>query len=546
MPDPSTRYVAIPDDVLRFAPDPKSAAVNHLLLGDWVSVTGTANGDWSPVRARGDDGWLLTDHLTAIRPLEINFVDIGQGDGCHIVTPDDRIILIDAGIGNNMARFLSWRYNLRSRKVAGVDGVTATDPLAREPVLIDTVIMSHPDEDHYGGLTPIFENRKVKVQRIFHNGIVERPIADTDKIAGLSYTGGEDIGGYVTSGGRKLLWEVIRDDAELKALVNRHPSTRKKLMAVFRTAMQNNNAVIFKGLSVKDGRLPDFDAPDQPEFAILGPVGIDSSFQGQTRYCLPRLGNEGVTKNGNSVVLRMTFGKLSLLLGGDLNTESEDYLVRQHLGIDFDISELAATAEKLRRKGSQRTPIEEQQWATAAATLGSTVTAGRQKFRVDVAKACHHGSHHFSEAFLQMLDATATIVSSGDDEPYAHPRPDALGAFGKYGRGIRPLIFSTELGRSVRESSPLSRYIEIIKKFEDRIAAAPDASQKAAIKKEMDSHRDRHVAVYGMITLRTDGEQTIIAQKLERPNGNDSKWDIHELVWNDDLGEYEYHPKGLH
>src|SRR5687767_14023600 len=34
---------------------------------------------------------------------------------------------------------------------------------------------------------------------------------------------------------------------------------------------------------------------------------------------------------------------------------------------------------------------------------------------------------------------------------YSHPRPDAVGAFGKFGRGDRPLIFSTELARSTRD-----------------------------------------------------------------------------------------------
>ncbi len=544
MADPATRYVAVTETVLRLAADAKSAPVNHLLLGDWVRITGPASAGWFPVRGRGDDGFLPTGHLTDIRPLEVNFVDIGQGDGCHIVTPDDRIILIDAGIGDNMARFLSWRYNLRGRKVVGVDGVTAADPNARQPVDIHTVIMSHPDEDHYGGFTPIFATGKMRANRIYHNGIIERPIAAADKISGLTYGSGEDIGGYVTSGGRKLLWEVVREDAELKALLSRHPTTTKKLMTAFRTALINNPNVVFKSLSVRDAVLPDFVGPGQPQFAILGPVGLDASFQGQTRYCLPRLGNEGVTKNGHSVVFRMTFGKLSLLLGGDLNTEAEDYLIRQHLGVGFDISALATKAEQLRRKGNDRTAAEEAERVAALAQINSTVVAGRAIFRIDVAKACHHGSHHFSEAFLQMLDATATIVSSGDDESYSHPRPDALGAFGKYGRGNRPLIFSTELGRSVRESSPLSRYVDIIKKYEDRIAAAADAAEKAKIRKEMEGHRDRHVAVYGMVTLRTDGNQTIIAQKVERPSGNDSKWDIHELVWNDAVGEYEYHPQG--
>jgi hypothetical protein len=41
-----------------------------------------------------------------------------------------------------------------------------------------------------------------------------------------------------------------------------------------------------------------------------------------------------------------------------------------------------------------------------------------------------------------------TVISSGDNENYGHPQPDLLWSLGKYSRGGRPLIFSTELARS--------------------------------------------------------------------------------------------------
>jgi hypothetical protein len=546
MPHADDRYLKVREAHVRQEPRAKAKSENHLLLGDWLRVTGPVNADgWVPVKARGDTGWLRADEISPTRLLEINFVDIGQGDGCHIVTPDDRVILIDAGIGDNMARFLSWRYNLRGRKVKGVDGIAANDTTAHDPFIIDTVIMSHPDEDHYGGFTPIFKNPKLRFNRLFHNGIVERPIAAADKVAGLHYGSKEDIGGYLTVAGKKLLWDTVHSDAEIKALSAQHPTTTKRLLTAFRSAIENSPTISIASLSVRDGTLPGFAAPTQPVFNILAPVGDDANFQGQTRYCLPSLGDEGETKNGNSVVFKMQFGKLSVLLGGDLNTASEDYLARKHLNLNTDLSKLWKDAETLRRKGNDRTLAENTKWQNLKAEIGQAVTAGRGVFRVDIAKACHHGSHHFTEPFLQMIDATATVISSGDAESYSHPRPDALGAFGKYGRGIRPLIFSTELARSTRESSPLSRYLTIIEGFQQRIAAATNDKQRKDIQREMNNYQDRHVAVYGMITLRTDGDQVILAQKLEVPNG-DTKWDIHPLIWNAALGEYEYLPKGGH
>jgi hypothetical protein len=38
----------------------------------------------------------------------------------------------------------------------------------------------------------------------------------------------------------------------------------------------------------------------------------------------------------------------------------------------------------------------------------------------------------------------------------------------------------------------------------------------------------RNVAVYGLINLRTDGRNVLLAYKLERPNGS-VEWDVHCL-----------------
>ena len=104
---------------------------------------------------------------------------------------------------------------------------------------------------------------------------------------------------------------------------------------------------------------------------------------------------------------------------------------------------------------------------------------------------------------MKSLNSVATVISSGDDEPHAHPRPDAVGALGKHSRGNRPLIFSTELARSTKD-----------------IILEADGTSKEA--------QGRSVAVYGMIDLRTDGEKVVMAQKLERP-ARRGDWDFYEI-----------------
>ncbi len=55
----------------------------------------------------------------------------------------------------------------------------------------------------------------------------------------------------------------------------------------------------------------------------------------------------------------------------------------------------------------------------------------------------------------------------------------------------------------------------------------------------MEEKQDRNVAVYGMITLRALGEHVVMAQKLEQPRDNGTKWDIHELICNSKREAFE-------
>lgn len=89
--------------------------------------------------------------------------------------------------------------------------------------------------------------------------------------------------------------------------------------------------------------------------------------------------------------------------------------------------------------------------ATGPGGAQALISSARNVLQSDFAKACHHGSADFSGTFLAAVNPIATVVSSGDEESFAHPRPDALGAYGRAGRGARPLIFSTELSRSSAE-----------------------------------------------------------------------------------------------
>lgn len=533
-------FIAKTDVVLRSGPKPNASGINHLILGDWLRWLGETSDEWEMVRCRGQEGWLQREDFTEKRALEINFIDIGQGDGCHIVTPEDEVILIDAGVGSNMNRFLSWRYNLRRQNVKRAPDFDMAEE-AVEPFPIDYVVISHPDNDHYYGFLDVFKNPKLKFSKVYHNGIVERP--DETKDAKLKYP--DDLGGYTKDTKPAYLWNVVDTNKKMKDLVADHPKTRKQFLSTIREAIANTKGINFKALSRPVEKLDSpihmgpFDGSGSIRLEVLGPLSERVTVKNETRRCLRTLGNEGVTKNGHSVVLKLTCGKLSVMLGGDLNTQSQDFLLKQYTGIKSNASTLEKKVAKLQAKGANLTPAEEKTKARAEAQLESIVEEAREVFECDVTKACHHGSAHFTNTFMQAINATATIISSGDEESHSHPRPDALGAFGKHGRGERPLIFSTELARSTREFTPVIKFLEEVRAFEAALAAEPDPKKRKVIEKKMESRRDRNVAVYGMITLRALGDTVILAQKLEVPRKPKSKWDIYELAYNKDTETFE-------
>jgi hypothetical protein len=108
-----------------------------------------------------------------------------------------------------------------------------------------------------------------------------------------------------------------------------------------------------------------------------------------------------------------------------------------------------------------------------------------------------------------------------------------LGALGKYGRGLRPLIFSTELARSAKENIKHPYQLRTrIKALVEALARAETEGQRNALQQQLDkeiSKLERSIAVYGMINLRTDGQKVVLAQKLEQPRSKADKWDIHQL-----------------
>ncbi|MBS9463108.1 hypothetical protein KIM67_11860 [Flagellimonas sp. 389] len=464
--------------------------IQHLLFGDYITVMDTEIvNDRVLVNSRNKTGWIPVENIQKERVLEVNFIDIGQGDGCHMVTPDDEHYLIDAGKGDNMYRYLYWRFNLDKNE---------TLPFKFK------AIVSHPDNDHYLGFTEIFEEEALQFDTIYHSGIVQRPI-DNTKGWNTQIGKVEEL-----SDGEDYLSSLEFTDAAMKSILNDpgnssgSGSQYPKTMAL---ALEQADQPAYVALNNGTGFLLGNGSDTEFSLEVIAPI-ID---QKDGKQVVPFLGSNGKTKNGHSVLLMLQYKKLRVMLGGDINEEAGTY-INNKLG-----------------------------------------TNAKAVLRADIAKACHHGSHLFSYEFLENINALGTVISSGDDENYSHPRADTLGALGKTGYSKKPLIFSTELARSNKDFNTTT-IPELVKKYqlweiakvayddfkEDFVDTPTNRSVLEELKgtmveayKEINSYLTR----YGMISLRSDGKQMVMAQKLEK-DAHWGKYDMYKFAF--DEGEQRF------
>jgi hypothetical protein len=444
--------------------------VAWLLWGDHVRVTQTGGG-FAFVKARGREGWVPEDVLGDEGLLELYIIDVGQGDGVLMRTPDDRWHVIDGGVENDkqmtkkgLANFVRWKF---------------TDDLGKQKVKLHTVVLSHPDFDHYGGLINLFEGQvqrpdrtfAVQVERFFHCGI-GRFAAEPKlgKTKGLT-VGEPPFDDYGISGADTFITELL----DGKGTFSNPPRALDDTFKRFADLVGSVPASVNR-LTHRDEYLPGYGPTADVTIRVLGPIleGTNGTVG------LRDLGGESITRNGHSIVLRVDYGKARMLLTGDLNTDSQRLLLSYH-------------------------PLEE--------------------FSVDVAKGCHHGSDDIDLRFVRAMKARATVISSGDNEDYAHPRPRVLGASARYGReskGVKgdlipPLLYSTELARSVKLAFAAKVQQENVKNSQMNAADLEvKAEGKGARFAPLDETPISTDLVYGLINVRTDGERVLCAFMKEQ------------------------------
>lgn len=492
------RYAKGPITYLYDADD-LSTKRKQVLWGDWLRVTDDINDDWSKVLWGGDTLAVRKEDYQDERLLELIFLDVGQGDGCILtspmVGPKEKIMIVDAGLHDNMYGYLQYRFRDFKKKFK-----------------FHAAVVTHPDSDHYRGFQPVFDHPNILFKNVYHNGLMERTGDDplgavedgflTDIKA--SKTAARDLYSDDTVRGAKwypeLIWTALNSDRfENISMLSTHHGDK------------HNNQTW----------MPGFSPADNAEFTIevLGPV-VERAPNGKRglrtfgRSLSSTAMDVGKTKNGHSIILRIQYRDFSILLGGDLNTPAEHFLMR-HYGNNGDAPQTLAQTDAMIEQAAQR-------------------------FGVDLMKSCHHGAADVTDEFLDATHPAAYVVSSGDNESHVHPRPDLLGLLGKKGRGHRPLVLCTEILRSTNEKTDQSLKKKL-KKLTKKIDNETDPVEKQTLQQQHDALLDevfkRNVGVYGAINLRTDGNKAIIAFRLEKP-GKVRRWFYYELEKDHD-GEFQ-------
>jgi competence protein ComEC len=397
---------------------------NTILMGSYVLLTGSTDRNWQEVKAFGTTGWINSADIGDEPGLKVFFVDVGQGDGALIEVGNDFKMLIDGGPDDNLGKYLEkWQYKYYFTKNLKVH--------------FDYVVISHFDKDHYAGLIDIINDDHYTFGTIFVNGIAKF----NNKKDDFPESYNTELGQKIKVGNEEYLHTNFSDLDELEALKNNGGmlDLMQKFVFAVSNARQQGRLENFKRADFQTPPIVKTIAGKLLKLDFLGPVTESSPIR--FKY----FDDEAHTINGHSIVLKLSYGKRSVLFGGDLNTPAEVHLL-QHYG----------TANP---------------------------------FEVDIAKSCHHGASEFTTAYMAKVNPYATVISSGDNESYSHPRADAIGCAGKYTKSDRPLVFSTELARST-DMKP------------DKIK-------------------------YCMINLRCNGDDVIMAQMKEVVSGS-SVWDLYD------------------
>jgi hypothetical protein len=234
-------------------------------------------------------------------------------------------MLVDGGLpranqmtGKNIADFVDWKFH---------------NDYGHYRISLGAVIASHSDHNHYGGLwdlvrmDPAEDNEldciEVEIDEFYHPGLSRwenRPGA----IPPHRDTLGPNEGGWFV----RLLAD--RADAAASVVNGAADELGGDWKRFINDILKRNAHTTFTRLGVDreilqaGGPLPRFWSNDgSVEIKVLAPVTKNHG----GKVALKDLGDTGQNTNGHSICLRLDYGAARILLTGDLNKKSMDWII---------------------------------------------------------------------------------------------------------------------------------------------------------------------------------------------------------------------------
>ncbi len=388
--------------------------------------------------------------------LRLSMIDVQQGDGLILDTPDGNLITIDGGDNQLFARHIAARFAGTSKQ---------------KPLEVDAMIVTHGDADHFGGLSDIEASERDKraekrifihPTRVYHNGLVKRPAKTAD---GETRKQTEMLGTAKKVGDDHYITGLVDDPRKVAEAERNKPfKTWTKTLDKWDARRQALGLDPIELARIDQDSGDAFDFVSDATFEIFGPItekqgakpalvflrepdkNVDMHLGGPDA---PRgSASASHTINGHSISLRLTYGNVRFLFTGDLNQEA---MARVKTALpDFDL-------------------------------------------KAEIFKTPHHGSADFDFNFVKETSPVVSIISSGDEsraKEYIHPRATLVSALGRCSRGDTGIIFMTELAAF----------------FATRGYAKETDPGSAAEKDEFYAFERIN---YGIIHIRTDGERVV-------------------------------------
>ncbi|MCP4263689.1 MAG: MBL fold metallo-hydrolase [Planctomycetes bacterium] len=194
--------------------------------------------------------------------LSVHFIDVGGGDAILIDTPSDKKILIDGG----------WAYVDRGR--ARLEYEAYLEQYLGDDV-VDLIIISHPDYDHFAGLSNVLRDNVVR--QLWYSGY------DSQQLS---------------SSWRTFLNRVDTEDEVL-----------------FVSPIED-----YFGLG-STIRFDDSETYDQSDDIVLTIINV-RQWVHTTAYGSSRILRESQRRNSSSLVVRLDYGDTSFFFAGDTNGRS--------------------------------------------------------------------------------------------------------------------------------------------------------------------------------------------------------------------------------